>query len=150
MNGEVEAIGRTVGGPVTSAGISAGIAGLGVELGERLLIHASLSALGFVAGGAQAVVEGLKRAVGEGGLLAMPAFTSQLSDPVNWQVPPVPQDWWETIRSRAPAFDPASTPSRGIGAVCEALRTSTGAVRGDHPLHSFTAWGAGAEAVVHF
>ena len=50
MNGEVEAIGRTMGGPVTYAEISAGVAGLGVELGERLLVHASLSALGFVAG----------------------------------------------------------------------------------------------------
>ena len=148
MNGEVEAIGRTMGGPVTYAEISAGVAGLGVERGERLLVHASLSALGFVAGGAQVVVEGLKRAVGEGGLLAMPAFTSQLSDPVNWQAPPVPRDWWETIRSQAPAFDPASTPSRGIGAVSEALRTSAGAVRGDHPLNSLTAWGTGAEAVV--
>ncbi len=51
MNGEVEAIGRTDGWPpVTYAEISAGVAGLGVELGERLLVHASLSALGFVAG----------------------------------------------------------------------------------------------------
>ena len=30
----------------------------------------------------------------------------------------------------------------------EALRTSAGAVRGDHPLNSLTAWGTGAEAVV--
>lgn len=148
MVDEAKAIQRTLGGPVTRARISAGLAALGVQAGDRLLVHASLSAFGFVAGGAQAVVEALKASVGATGLLVMPAFTTHLSDPVNWQAPPVPANWWMAIRSETPAFDPAISPSRRIGAISELMRTSPGTVRGPHPHLSFVAWGLGADGVV--
>jgi aminoglycoside 3-N-acetyltransferase len=146
--GEAGAIARTPAGPVTGAVLLAGLKDLGVGEGDRLLVHASLSALGFVPGGAQAVVEALKAAVHPNGLLVAPAFSAHLSDPDHWQAPPVPEAWRAIIRAEAPTFDPAVTPSRGIGAVSELLRTSPGAVRGPHPLLSFTAWGRGAAEVV--
>jgi len=119
-----------------------------VQTGDRLLVHASLSSLGFVAGGAQAVVDALKAAVGPAGLLVMPAFTSDFSDPANWQAPPVPADWWPTIRVQTPAFDPVVSPSRGIGAISELLRTSPDAVRGPHPHVSFAGWGVESANII--
>ena len=148
MQDETRAIQRTKGGPVTGAWLAAGLAAMGVRRGDRLLVHASLSSFGFVTGGAQAVLEALKELVADAGLLAAPAFTGHFSDPVHWRAPPVPSDWWPTIRSTTPAFDPAVSPSRAMGALSELMRTSPGAARGPHPQVSFTAWGSGAEAMV--
>jgi aminoglycoside 3-N-acetyltransferase len=133
---------------MTLARIADGLQTVGVRPSDRLLVHASLSAFGYVAGGAQTVVAALRAAVGPDGLLIMPAFTGQLSDPANWSAPPVPAGWWPIIRSQTPAFDPLVTPTRGMGAVCELVRTSPGAVRGPHPTVSFTALGRGAARIV--
>lgn len=148
MDGEKQAIARYVDGPMTARRILEGLAALGVRQGDALLVHASLSSFGFVAGGAQAVVEALIPAVGPRGLLVMPTFTSHLSDPCFWRNPPVPGDWWPVLRAEAPGFDPAVTPSRGIGCVSELLRTFPGALRGPHPHLSFAAWGEGAHDTV--
>jgi aminoglycoside 3-N-acetyltransferase len=148
MDGETAAIRRTQGGPVTLSRLRSGLQALGVRAGDRLLVHSSLSVLGFVAGGSQTVIEALMGAVGPDGLLVTPAFTSGLSDPADWQAPPVPADWIEPIRAEMPVFDPRLSPSRGVGAIAETFRTAPGVVRGDHPQSSFAAWGAGAEAIV--
>lgn len=46
-----------------------------------------------------------------------------------------------------PAYHPASTPSRGMGAVPEVLRTWPGARRSDHPHLSFAAVGLHASRI---
>jgi aminoglycoside 3-N-acetyltransferase len=148
MDGELAVIRRTSGGPVTRSRLRAGLDALGVRTGDRLLVHSALSALGFVVGGSQTVIEALMEAVGPAGLLVMPAFTSDLSDPAEWQAPPVPADWIEPIRSEMPVYDPHLSPSRGVGVIAEAFRTAPGVVRSAHPQMSFAAWGEGAEAMV--
>jgi aminoglycoside 3-N-acetyltransferase len=145
--GERTAIDR-VDEPGTVESIRADLAALGVVAGDTLLVHSSLSALGYVAGGAPAVVDALRAAVGEGGTLVVPTFTGQYGDPAGWQAPPVPDDWVEPIRRARPAFRPALTPSRGMGAIPEALRTYPDAVRSRHPEVSFAALGADADRLV--
>ncbi|MEM4780788.1 MAG: AAC(3) family N-acetyltransferase [Halalkalicoccus sp.] len=121
---------------------------LGIEPGETLLVHASLSALGWTCGGRQAVCDALFESVGESGTIVVPTHTGQCTDPADWSDPPVPDDWVGTIREERPAYRPAITPTRGVGAVPECFRTYPDAIRSRHPTVSFAARGSKARAIV--
>ena len=111
------------------------------------MVHSSLSALGYVAGGAQTVVEALRRAVGAEGTLMMPTHSADLSDPAAWMNPPIPEAWWDTVRATMPAYDPAISPTRAMGAIVECFRNSPDAVRSAHPTASACAAGPNAHAL---
>ncbi|MFK0155678.1 aminoglycoside N(3)-acetyltransferase [Streptomyces sp. NPDC090493] len=121
---------------------------LGVKSGETLLAHTSLSSLGWVNGGAVAVVQALLDALGQDGTLVVPTQTGDLSDPVVWRNPPVPEEWWETIRATMPPYDPRTTPARGVGVIPETVRTWPGALRSAHPQTSFAAVGPRAAEIL--
>ncbi|MFJ3230460.1 aminoglycoside N(3)-acetyltransferase [Streptomyces sp. NPDC086787] len=126
---------------VTRDTLSTQLRALGVETGETLLVHSSLSSLGWVCGGAVAVVQALLDVLGPHGTLAVPAQSGDLSDPAHWTSPPVPREWWERIRANLPEYDPAITPSVGMGVIPETVRTWPGALRSAHPHTSFAALG---------
>ncbi|MBW8795991.1 MAG: AAC(3) family N-acetyltransferase [Streptomyces sp.] len=121
---------------------------LGVRTGETLLAHTSLSSLGWVNGGAVAVVQALLDALGPDGTLVVPTQTGDLSDPAVWRNPPVPEEWWGTIRATMPPYDPRTTPSRGVGVIPETVRTWPGALRSAHPQTSFAAVGPRAAEIL--
>ena len=133
--------------PVTRARIAADLGRLGVRPGGVLLVHSSLSALGWVCGGVQAAVHGLLDALGPDGTVVVPTHTNGNSDPASWGNPPVPEEWWPVIREEMPAYDARITPSPQMGAIAEAVRTWPGAHRSEHPHFSFAAVGPRAEAV---
>jgi aminoglycoside 3-N-acetyltransferase len=143
---ESEVIARTA-RPATVDSLAGGLRELGVEPGMVLLVHSSLSGLGWVAGGAQAVVLALQEVVGPEGTVVMPTH-SYLTDPATWDDPPVPEGWWPVIRQHLPAFDPALTPTRGMGAIVECFRRAPGVRRSGHPSVSFAAWGRHSQRVV--
>jgi aminoglycoside 3-N-acetyltransferase len=134
-------------GPVTVDSLERDLRALGLRGDDVVLVHASLSSLGWVCGGEVAVVTALLSVLGPGGTLVVPTHSSDLSDPADWVRPPVPAAWWETIRRTMPPFDPATTPSRGMGALAELVRSWPGALRSDHPQLSFAALGPAAAAV---
>lgn len=147
MSGEAKTI-HAVRRPSTVASLTSDLVALGPLEGRVTIAHSSLSALGWVAGGAQSVVEALLAAVGPSGTLVMPTQSGQLSDPAEWSDPPVPTEWIETIRAEMPAYDPYLTPTRSMGAVVECFRQLRATVRSDHPTESFAACGPLAADIV--
>lgn len=127
--------------PNTIETITKDLKALGVEKGMTIIVHSSLSSIGWISGGAVAVVEALMKVVTEEGTIIMPTQSSDLSDPKHWSRPPVPEDWWQIIRDNVPAFDSRITPTRGMGEIVECFRTYPNVVRSNHPLGSFAAWG---------
>ncbi|WP_242511252.1 aminoglycoside N(3)-acetyltransferase [Pengzhenrongella frigida] len=134
--------------PVTRARLVDDLRALGVRDGMVLLVHASLSSIGWVPGGEQALHEALVAAVGERGTLVMPTQSWQLCDPAYLNEAHVPAAWWPEIRDTLPAFDPARTPTRTMGALAELFRTHPGTLRSAHPHRSFAAAGPHTREVV--
>lgn len=113
---------------MTSAQLIEGFADTGVERGDSILVHSSLSSLGWVEGGAEAVVESLVGAVGEGGTVLFPTLTGRPEDsPAN-----------------PPEFD-AKLSRCWTGAIPEVSRLRPDAIRSLHPTHSVAAIGRLAE-----
>ena len=136
--------------PNTVDSLCAGLKTLGVSEGDLLMVHSSLSSLGVVFGGQEAVVRALMKVVGISGTIVMPAFTWENDDPVNFENPPLSVEWQELFRKYALPFDKDTTPVyvKGIGAIPEYFRTYPGTLRSDHPYVSFIANGKMAQQIV--
>ncbi len=102
---------------------------LGVRRGGVLLVHSSLSKLGFVPGGSAAVIRGLQDALGPDGTLIMPTHT------------------WEWMNRGLRVFDARSTPAC-VGAIAEHFRQMGGVLRSLHPTHSVAAKGSRAAEIL--
>jgi len=133
--------------PVTRSSLAKELSALGIRAGDTLMVHSSLRRIGWVAGGPVAVVQALMDVLGPSGTLVMPTHSTDYSDPSHWQSPPVPSNWWQTIRDHMPAYHPDFTPTREMGAVAECFRTFPEVRRSSHPTCSFAAWGRKAAFV---
>jgi aminoglycoside 3-N-acetyltransferase len=107
------------------------------------MVHASLSSIGYVIGGADSLILALQEILGADGTLV--AFAS-------WDHVPADNDegWPQAVRDAylrdPPAFDVGVSPSaRYVGRLPERIRTWPGAIRSDHPEASFVALGGRAE-----
>jgi aminoglycoside 3-N-acetyltransferase len=123
-------------------------AACGLQAGQTVLVHSSLSRLGWVAGGAVAVIRALMKVLTPAGTLMMPTGTNDNTDPANWRNPPVPESWWQPIRDHMPAYEPDITPTRQMGAIAETFRRWPGVIRSSHPTSSFAAWGKHAHLLL--
>jgi aminoglycoside 3-N-acetyltransferase len=140
-------IARSRRGPVTVDMLVGDLSDLGVRPGMTVLLHSSLSALGWVCGGPPAVIDALESRLGPGGTLVVPTHSGNNSDPALWVAPPVPESWWPVIRSSMPAFDRQRTPTRAMGAIADSVLRHPRMHRSDHPQVSFAAVGHHAKEI---
>ncbi len=125
-----------------------GLRAAGLQAGDAVIVHTSLSSLGYVCGGAQTVIEVLLKIVGSSGTVMMPTQSWRNLDPevgVHWETG---EEDWQKIRDYWPAYDKHITPTNTMGAVAEMFRSWPGTVRSDHPARSFAANGANAQYLV--
>jgi aminoglycoside 3-N-acetyltransferase len=101
----------------------------GIQSGDHLMVHASLSKMGYIEGGAETVVDVLKETVGLQGMILMPTS-------------PIARLQYDHARLN-PIFDVRNTPS-AMGKITEVFRLSDGVVRSCHPTEPVAAWGAKA------
>ena len=126
---------------VTKAQIKVSLSNVGLNRGDVVMVHTSLSSLGYVIGGAQTVIEALIETVGEEGTIMMPTQSWKNLDPeigVHWDAD---EDEWDIIRQNWPAYDKKITPTNTMGAVAEMFRLWPGTLRSDHPARSVAAYG---------
>lgn len=98
----------------------------GIQPGDALLVHSSLSKIGFVNGGARTVIEALLDAIGRQGTLLMPTFPA----------PGRNKDYLESHHT----FDVTQTPS-AMGVITETFRTGFPVIRSLHPTDPVAALG---------
>jgi len=102
---------------------------MGVRAGDILLVHSSLSSLGFVIGGASTVIRALLDVLGPDGTLVLPTHS------------------WESMELGNRLFDVQKTPSC-VGTISEEFRKMSGVRRSLHPTHSLAAIGPWAEELI--
>ena len=118
---------------------------VGVTSGQTIMVHTSLSSLGFVCGGAQTVIEALLESVGSDGTIMMPTQSWKNLDPttgVHWEEP---EEWWQIIRDNWAAYNKDITPTNTMGTVAEMFRKWPKTLRSDHPARSVAANGRYAQ-----
>ncbi|MCF8008615.1 MAG: AAC(3) family N-acetyltransferase [Halanaerobiales bacterium] len=120
---------------------------IGLKAKMTVIVHSSLSSIGWISGGPVAVIQALMDIITEQGNIVMPAHSGDYTDPENWSNPPVPNEWIEEIRAKMPAFQKEITPTRGIGIIPEIFRTFPDVKRSYHPAFSFTARGKDSDYI---
>lgn len=121
---------------------------IGIEPGMILIVHSSLSSIGWVCGGELAVIQALQEVLTDEGTLVMPAHSTDLSDPKDWSNPRVNKKLWNEIRQEMPVFNKLATPTYKLGRIAELFRTLPGVERSSHPAYSFSAWGKNKEFIL--
>lgn len=107
-----------------------------------MLVHASLSSLGWVVGGAETVVRALLDAAGPAGTLAAVASW----DDIPFRLDRWPPAWRQAYLEEMPGFDAEfSEANRDYGRLPERLRTWPGAWKSGHPDQRVVAVGHLAE-----
>ena len=90
--------------PNTIETITKDLKALGIEKGMTIIVHSSLSSIGWIS-----AVRLRSRSINESCYGRRNDNNANaifgLSDPKHWSRPPVPEDWWQIIRDNVPAFD---------------------------------------------
>ena len=120
-----------------------GFRGLGIAPGDTVMVHASVRAVGEVAGGPDQIHLALKDALTDAGTLMMYASCPAHYDEIGRGNLSADQE--RELLEKLPAFDPLTArAARDNGALVELLRTYPGSIVNAH-VARFVAWGRHAE-----
>jgi len=119
---------------------------LGLAHGDAIMVHASVRAVGTIAGGPDQIHLAIKEAIGDEGTLLMYASCPEYYDEVGRGT--LAPDVEAELREKLPPFDALTARSaRDNGALVELLRTYPGSRVNDHVVR-FVAWGAHADRLL--
>ncbi|MGE0567352.1 MAG: AAC(3) family N-acetyltransferase [Bacteroidia bacterium] len=121
---------REKGEIVSKDSIKKALNSAGIKEGDVLMVHSSLSSLGYVDGGAETVISVLMALIGDKGTLMMPSFPG-----IGFN--------YDYLKSN-PIFDINQTPSK-MGAITEVFRKMNGVKRSFHPTDAVCAFGPQAD-----
>lgn len=116
----------------------------GLRIGSVVLVHASMRLVRPDAGGAATVLSALRGVLGRHGTVVVPtqtAWNSTTSPSFRAATAGMTEAQLAAYAADLPTFDPHTTPSAGMGAFAEHVRTRADAVRSAHPVTSFAAVG---------
>lgn len=118
---------------VTQSQIIEQLKEIGLKSGEVVMLHSSLSKMGYVEGGAQTVIDSILKVIGDEGTLVMPAF------------PAIGFNYDYLMTN--PVFDILNTPSK-MGIITEVFRNMKQVKRSLHPTDSVCALGKQADYLI--
>ncbi|GAA2050467.1 aminoglycoside N(3)-acetyltransferase [Williamsia deligens] len=124
----------------TTETLSEDLTRIGVTGGDTVLLHSSLSSIGRVDGGAQAVVAAFRRVLGDEGTLVTPAFSATVTDPCRSAELGAVDPSVTAARDAVPLFSASSTPTE-TGAIPTAVLADDDRRRSTHPQASVAAIG---------
>jgi aminoglycoside 3-N-acetyltransferase len=133
---------------MTEAALVHQLTDVGLAPGRNVLVHCSLRAVG---GSAEAVYGALRAVVGDAASIVVPTHTainSATSSAYRDATRHLDAAGLADYEARRPGFDPARTPSHGMGQLAEYVRRHPAAHRSTHPLTSFAAVGPTAAELV--
>lgn len=112
----------------------------GIEKGDLVVVHSSLSSFGIIDGGPKAIIEAFIETVGDEGTLLFPTFTR-------------PYITLGSSLNKGRDFRPfeIDNPAQiSVGAISQAAMMYPGAKRSAHPSHSFSAIGKLADECIKY
>ncbi|MFJ8579497.1 aminoglycoside N(3)-acetyltransferase [Micromonospora sp. NPDC093277] len=124
--------------------LAADLAAVGVRAGQDLLVHCSMRRIGPVAGGPATLLAALRQVAGPDATVVVPAQTvgnSTTGPAFRAATDGLDAAGRAAYEARLTGFDPAITPSEGMGILAEYVRQQPGAARSGHPITSFAAVG---------
>ncbi|WP_137172546.1 AAC(3) family N-acetyltransferase [Massilia sp. HP4] len=123
---------RASGPHVTRAALARDLGRLGIRHGDSVFLHSSLKSLGYVEGGAAAVIGALQDALGPEGTLLVPTYYMPAGSVR------------ATCELEGYVFDPRIH-GTNMGRLPEAFLAGPATHRSVHPTHSVAAWGRHAQ-----
>lgn len=105
---------------------------LGINRGDKIIVHSSLSSIGYVIGGAETVCKALMELIGPQGILMMPSFNHGVIF---------------TNQQQGACFSPLETETIN-GSIPATFWKMKNVYRSLNPTHSFAAWGKNAREFV--
>jgi len=124
--------------PLTQENIENGLIKLGLQQGQIVEVHSSLSSLGWVEGGAGTVINALMNVVGLEGAIVMSAY------PVSKLLPLTEEEKSWGILGKVRVFDDDYRAPTGMGVIADEFYARPDTILGPSP-HRVCAWGRNAE-----
>jgi len=124
------------------------LARLGLPIGGSVLVQVSMRQIGWLDGGADALLDALRAAVAPDGTVVAPTQTANNSTTTREFREAARQldaAGRQALEDAIAGYEPATSVSYRMGRFAEAVRTCPGAVRSGHPQTSFSAVGPAAQ-----